>query len=41
MGSAWVTVIPLSVVALALSFLIKPGGKVAPGEPPEDRPEAR
>lgn len=39
MGSAWATVIPLSVVALVLSFFIKPGGKMAPGEPPEDRPE--
>lgn len=37
-GSAWVTVIPLSVVALIISFFIKPGGKTAPGEPPEDKP---
>ena len=37
-GTAWVTVIPLSVVALILSFFIKPGGKTAPGEPPEDKP---
>ncbi len=38
-GSAWGTVIPLSVIALILSFFIKPGGKVAPGEPAEDKPE--
>lgn len=38
-GSAWGTVIPLSVIALILSFFIKPGGKVAPGEPPEDLPQ--
>ena len=37
-STAWVTVIPLSIVALLLSFFIKPGGKVAPGEPPEDKP---
>lgn len=35
-AAAWVTVIPLSVVALILSFFIKPGGKVEPGEPAED-----
>ena len=38
MGSACATVIPLSVIALVLSFFIKPGGKVAPGEPPVDEP---
>lgn len=37
-GSAWGTVIPLSVIALILSFFIKPGGKVEPGEPAEDMP---
>lgn len=41
MGSAWATVIPLSVIALVISFFIKPGGKVAPGEPPEDEPTQR
>ena len=29
MGSAWATVIPLSVIALVLSFFIKPGGKAS------------
>ena len=38
MGSAWATVIPLSVIALVLSFFIKPGGKTAPGGPAADRP---
>lgn len=37
-GTAWVTVIPLSVIALIVSFFIKPGGKTAPGEPDEDKP---
>ena len=37
-GTAWVTVIPLSVIALIVSFFIRPGGKTAPGEPDEDKP---